>query len=105
MGPPGPAGEGIALPPATPPVGKGPGTVWVETDTGLIYVRYADANSEQWIAISGATTGGPIGPQGVQGPQGIQGPIGSTGAQGPQGVKGDTGAQGVKGDQGFIGNP
>src|SRR3954462_8361667 len=74
MGPPGPAGEGIAVLSDTPPVGKGPGTVWVETDTGLMYVRYADANSEQWIAISGATTGGPIGPQGIQGPRAFRAP-------------------------------
>ena len=64
----------------TPPVGVADNSLWYETDTGLIYVLVNDGTSSQWVAVSGATSGGPIGPVG---PQGVVGP------QGPQGVKGD----------------
>lgn len=63
----------------TPPVGAEPGNLWVETDTGLMYVWFDDGTSQQWFAVSGATSGGPagpVGPQGIQGIQGIQGEVG-----------------------------
>ena len=33
----------------TPPVGKPDGTLWWESDTGNLYVRYNDGNSSQWV--------------------------------------------------------
>jgi Collagen triple helix repeat (20 copies)/Chaperone of endosialidase len=102
-------GEGLVTFSDTPP-DKQHGSLWVESDTGLMYARYNDGTSEQWIAVSGATSGGPIGPQGVQGEQGEQGPQGIQGPQGeastvpgPQGLKGDTGPQGPLGPQGNPG--
>ena len=49
------------------------------------------------------TGGGPQGPKGDSGPQGIQGDKGETGSQGLQGDKGDTGSQGLQGDRGETG--
>jgi hypothetical protein len=46
---------------------------------------------------------GPAGPQGAQGPQGIQGPAGANGAIGPQGPAGANGAIGPQGPQGVQG--
>jgi len=49
-----------------------------------------------------------IGPQGLQGPTGLQGPRGVTGPTGPQGPKGDTGSvgpQGPAGPKGETGDP
>ncbi|MEL7399157.1 MAG: hypothetical protein AAFN68_01150, partial [Pseudomonadota bacterium] len=48
---------------------------------------------------------GDIGPQGLQGPQGIAGAKGDTGPQGPAGEKGDTGPQGIQGPEGPQGEP
>ena len=33
----------------TPPTGVADGTLWWESDTGLMYVRYNDGNSTQWV--------------------------------------------------------
>lgn len=33
----------------TPPVGAPDGTLWFESDTGLLFLRYRDADSVQWI--------------------------------------------------------
>jgi hypothetical protein len=122
-GPQGLPGEGLVTFADTPP-DKQHGSLWVESDSGLMYARYNDGTSEQWIAVSGATSGGPMGPtgavgppgatgpQGAQGPQGEastipgpEGPPGATGAQGATGLKGDTGSQGPKGDTGNTGPP
>jgi hypothetical protein len=86
----------------TPPAAPD-GSLWYESDTGLFYVRVNDGTSVQWVAISGATSGGPIGPQGVPGATGPQGPIGNTGPQGPQGIQGNTGNTGPQGIQGPVG--
>ena len=72
----------------TPPVGAEPGSIWVETDTGLMYVRYNDGSSQQWFAVSGATSGGPAGQQGPAGPQGEPGADSTV--PGPQGPAGPT---------------
>jgi hypothetical protein len=70
--------------------------MWYESDTGLLYVYLDDGTSKQWVAVSGATSGGPMGPQGIQGPQGaastVPGPTGPQGIQGPVGPIGPTGA-------------
>src|SRR4029077_2760409 len=33
----------------TPPAGANDGDLWLESDTGLIFVRYNDGNSTAWI--------------------------------------------------------
>jgi hypothetical protein len=44
----------------TAPVGAAANSLWWESDTGITYVRYADANSSQWVAIaSGAAPQAP----------------------------------------------
>ena len=54
--------------------------------------------------VDGATgPQGPKGATGATGPQGPQGPKGDTGATGPQGPKGDTGATGPQGPAGASG--
>jgi hypothetical protein len=37
------------IPSATPPPIAVPGTMWWETDTGLLYMRYDDGDSVQWV--------------------------------------------------------
>jgi hypothetical protein len=63
------------------------------------------ANVAFSINPSGGILGpqGPQGPQGVTGPQGPQGPQGVSGPQGPQGPQGVTGPQGPQGPQGVSG--
>jgi len=46
---------------------------------------------------------GPVGPQGIEGPQGLKGEAGAIGPQGIQGEAGATGPQGPKGDIGSAG--
>jgi len=67
-----------------PPVGASNGSLWWESDTGLLYVYFHDGTSSQWVAVSPPVAGppGPTGPQGVQGAQGVQGPQGAAGASG-----------------------
>jgi len=54
------------------------GEFWWESDTGILWLRYSDADSSQWVAVSGV--------QGPQGPQGLQGAAGTAGAQGAPGA-------------------
>jgi hypothetical protein len=96
----------------TPPPDPTHGTVWVETDTGLMYVFYVDGTSSQWFAVSGATSGGPMGltgPPGPVGPQGadstVPGPKGDQGIQGIQGPVGPIGPQGIQGIPGDLTQP
>jgi len=72
--------------------------LYVNTDNGDYYKKTAVS---AW-SVQGNLTG----PQGAQGPQGIQGdtgPQGATGPQGPQGLTGATGATGPQGDTGATG--
>ena len=80
----------------SPPLAAQSGEFWWENDTGILWLRYANFDSSQWVQVNGAGPQGPIGPEGV-GSQGIQGPQGEIGPQGPQGV------QGVRGDVGPTG--
>jgi hypothetical protein len=52
-GPTGPAGTqgppGIIYLSETPPVGAADSALWWESDTGLLYIRYNDGNSTQWV--------------------------------------------------------
>jgi hypothetical protein len=73
---------------------------------------YWDSNASVWqklLVLGGGPVGptGPNGADGVTGPQGIQGITGPTGAQGitgPTGAQGITGPTGVQGIQGANGN-
>ena len=113
---------------ATTPSTITPGTLWWNTTTGNMYIRYANTwrsttptatasslglvkvGTGLTIAVDGTisatyTTGpqGPIGltgATGAQGPQGVKGDTGATGDQGIPGIKGDTGIQGEIGPQG-----
>lgn len=49
------------------------GDFWLDTSDGKLYVYYIDADSGQWMNVSGYKVG----------PQGIQGTAGATGATGP----------------------
>lgn len=83
--------NGLPLAPVTigdaPPTVVGPGSMYWDSHTGLLYVYYDDGDSKQWVSACPAT--GQTGPQGIQGIQGIQGPagpIGPSGLTGPVGV-------------------
>ena len=56
----------------TAPVAPAAGAIWWESDTGRQFIYYNDANSSQWVEVTGGGWGG-VGPPGPQGPQGIQG--------------------------------
>ena len=88
---------------ATAPGSPVQGDLWFSTETGLLYGYYVDANSSQWLALSG-----PIGPTGATGAVGPTGPAGATGAgatgaTGPTGPSGATGATGPLGPNGATG--
>ena len=53
----------------TPPSSPTPGQFWWESDSGKLYLRYNDGNTEQWIDAA-------TGPQGPPGPVGPTGPLG-----------------------------
>jgi hypothetical protein len=59
-GPTGPAGTISVLVSATPPVGAGDGALWWDSTSGLLYFRYNDGNSTQWVIATPqpVTTGG-----------------------------------------------
>jgi len=99
----GPTGvlEYYASPTAPTPLRSG--AVWIDEDTGRVFLRY----ETQWIEFgvqgergpTGATGAvGPSGPQGSVGSAGVTGPTGSVGATGPSG--GPTGATGAPGGSG-----
>lgn len=54
----GPGGGGGAsvLVSDTPPAGAADNSLWWESDTGILYVRYYDGSSTQWVAIAGGFT-------------------------------------------------
>jgi hypothetical protein len=58
----------------TPPSSPSAGQVWWESDTGVPYIYYTDANSSQWVTFA----------------NGLQGPKGDTGATGPNSVSTST---------------
>lgn len=97
--------------PATPAQGQ----LWLNADTGELYVYYYDGDSFQWIQPvgSGGSSGsgtagatgatGPAGTSGNTGATGSPGAAGTQGATGPQGNIGLTGATGAQGIQGNVG--
>ncbi|MEI6766653.1 MAG: hypothetical protein WCM76_13550 [Bacteroidota bacterium] len=64
--------------------------------TQLLSVPYA-------LYAESSGTGGPTGPTGLQGNDGIQGPTGPTGLQGNDGIQGPTGPTGLQGNDGIQG--
>ncbi|HEV8503733.1 MAG TPA: tail fiber domain-containing protein [Casimicrobiaceae bacterium] len=48
-GPQGAAGTATLLVSDTPPAGAADGALWFESDTGLLYARYNDGTSTQWV--------------------------------------------------------
>jgi len=89
------------------PVGIQPGTYsFVITSKGNGKDDHDEGDDEFFVALGGAGTPGPAGPQGPQGgpgpagPQGAQGGPGPAGPQGPQGGPGPAGPQGSPGPQG-----
>jgi len=64
-----------------PPLSPTAGQMWWESDTGNLYIWYADVDSSQWVHVTG-----PVGAQGPQGPMGSVGPQGPTGEQGERGA-------------------
>jgi hypothetical protein len=46
------AGTATLLVSDTPPTGAADGALWFESDTGLVYARYNDGNSTQWVIIT-----------------------------------------------------
>lgn len=94
---------------ATPPSSPTPGTLWYDTNGGLLYCYYNDGNSSQWV-IANPNSSGMVGPQGVIGPTGGTGPVGPTGPTGlswpAQGVTdGSNAAAGVIGEYQQIISP
>ena len=89
----------------TPPLAPLDGQFWWCSSSGILYFRYNDGSSAQWVVAAPGEKGdkgntGDTGPQGAdstvpgpQGPQGTQGVKGDQGIQGPQGVAGAAGAQ------------
>lgn len=75
--------------------GISPTVATEKTSTGA-KITLTDVNGTHEITLEN-------GPEGKQGPQGIQGPKGDTGNVGPQGPKGDTGATGPQGETGPAG--
>lgn len=76
--------EGIARPPqigGNPPVNARPGDFWLDSRSGILYIYYADGDSEQWVACSSGNSGGGTSVNGNT-------PIGANPPQNP--VYGDT---------------
>jgi len=57
-----------------PPLGAPAGTLWWESDSGVLYINYNDGTSTQWVIVGGAGPPGPVGPTGLIGPVGPAGP-------------------------------
>jgi len=55
--------------------------LWWESDTAILWLRYNDGGTTQWVQVGGSA-----------GPQGLQGPVGPAGPQGVQGAEGTPGA-------------
>ena len=58
----------------TPPTSPAQGTLWLETDTGTLWMWYVDVNSAQWISVGGPGAAGLVGvTDGSNAPAGIIG--------------------------------
>lgn len=68
--------------------------------TELVVVTYADVTQVEVESSPTVVWGGVAGPQGLQGPPGVNGADGLDGAQGPPGVQGSPGVDGAQGPPG-----
>lgn len=88
------AGAAATLVEESPPTAT-PTTLWFESDTGRMYLKYKNPDdAEIWVEANVA------GVRGQSGNDGAPGAAGAPGADGAPGVKGDTGATGPQGPQG-----
>jgi hypothetical protein len=64
------AGQGYALVFVgdAPPVDPIDGQLWWDSTSGVLYFRYFDGSSRQWVIASPMPEAGPTGPQGPPGP-------------------------------------
>ena len=101
---------------AAPPALSGqiqPGDLYLNTESGNIYLRSADSWSVEPIGVISnfaapaepgpAGVAGPPGAAGRQGPTGPEGPPGADGAIGPPGPRGESGEPGAQGPTGPAG--
>ncbi|MDA9539224.1 hypothetical protein ACM41_24290 [Bradyrhizobium sp. CCBAU 21362] len=44
----------------TPPVGAADNSLWWESDSGNLFIRYNDGNSAQWVATAGSAVAAPV---------------------------------------------
>jgi len=78
--------EGRIVVSPTPPPDPLHSTLWWESDSGQLFIRYKDPdNTEQWVSAVRP------GPTGVEGPPGADGAVGPAGPAGPVGPMGDYG--------------
>ena len=75
VGPIGPTGTTLVTTGDVAPVGAADNSLWWESDSGYLYVKYNDGSSSQWV-IAAAGEVGATGPQGPAGPAGATGPAG-----------------------------
>jgi hypothetical protein len=88
---------------AIAPVSPTIGSMWLDSDSGTMFVWYDDGDSQQWITpLGGQGLAGATGPAGAAGATGATG-LGATGATGTQGNIGPQGATGSTGPQGATG--
>jgi hypothetical protein len=60
-GPQGPQGTpGVGYISDTPPVGAPVGSLWWESDSGVLYVYYNDGDSTQWVQAAGSSASGGV---------------------------------------------
>jgi hypothetical protein len=52
QGPAGPAGTATVVCSDTPPAGAADNSLWWESDSGLLYTRYNDGTSTQWVLVT-----------------------------------------------------
>ena len=63
----------------TAPTSPGPGTIWVDSESGIQYYYLNDGTSYQWVELANSGVVGSSGPSGSTGPTGATGATGATG--------------------------
>jgi hypothetical protein len=63
----------------TAPTSPGPGTIWVDSESGIQYYFLNDGTSYQWVELANSGVVGSSGPSGSTGPTGATGATGATG--------------------------
>ncbi len=85
---------GSAVASDTPPSSPSAGDIWLESDTGKMFVYY----DSFWIEVSGTGSVGVTGATGATGDPGLNGLTGANGATGATGAEGGTTTLTTKGD-------